>query len=163
MSELDNFIEDFEQGLGDKISELKQPKSKFNRLPKVKITNINPMYTGHIELLDKGIEFSPAYTAFKPQYEIEIVHFHGEPKCSRKTTPFEFLYTNATKVWRMCCDLAQIVQAEYASFIEIRVLGHDGWGKHINCNVTIEYRDDLTVYELADEIITYLWRCKLIE
>ena len=158
--QVNNFIEDFEQGLGDKIAELKKPKQKFNRLPKVKITNINPTYTGHIELLDKSIEFDPVYTLFKKQPQtISVVG----PIRRYEPSTFEFLYATTTKAWNIHCTLMEVVEVQYATFIQVIVRGFDGWGKHISCEVMIECRTGLTVYELADEIITYLWRNGYIE
>lgn len=154
MSELDDFIKDFKSGLK------KKPKQKFNRLPKVKITNINPTYTGHIELLDKSIELDPVYTLFKTQpHTMSVV----EPIRRYEPPTFEFLYANATKVWNIYCTLIEVVEAQYATFIKVVVRGFDGWGKHIDCEVMIECRTGLTVYEFADEIITYLWRSGYVE
>ena len=158
--QVNNFIEDFEQGLGDKIAELKKPKQKFNRLPKVKITNINPTYTGHIELLNKSIEFDPVYTLFKKQPQTMSV---VGPIPRYELFTFEFLYATATKAWNIHCALMEVVEVQYGTFIQVVVRGFDGWGKHISCEVMIECRTGLTVYEFADEIITYLWRNGYIE
>lgn len=158
--QVNNFIEDFEQGLEDKIAELKKPKQKFNRLPKVKITNINPTYTGHIELLDKSIELDPVYTLFKKQPQTMSV---VGPIRRYETSTFEFLYATATKAWNIHCALMEVVEVQYGAFIQVVVRGFDGWGKHISCEVMIECRTGLTVYEFADEIITYLWRNGYIE
>ena len=158
--QVNNFIEDFEQGLGDKIAELKKHKQKFNRLPKVKITNINPTYTGHIELLDKSIEFDPVYTLFKKQPQTMSV---VGPIPRYELFTFEFLYATANKAWNIHCTLMEVVEVQYGTFIQVVVRGFDGWGKHISCEVMIECRTGLTVYEFADEIITYLWRNGYIE
>lgn len=151
MSELNDFIQEFK----DKINEPPKPK-----MPKVKIIDRNnmPVYEGHVELLDKGMEFEPVYKLFEPQPRMvtQINTF----KYKYEQSSFEFLYVNSTKVFNICCTLTKIIEDRS---LVINVLAFDGWHRRINCDIVLEYSTDLTVYEFAVNIVTYLWRCKLIE
>lgn len=147
MSELNDFIQEFK----DKINEPPKPK-----MPKVRY-NI-PVYEGHIELLDKGMEFEPVYKLFEPQPRMvtQINTF----KYKYEQSSFEFLYVNSTKVFNICCTLTKIIEDRS---LVINVSAFDGWHRRINCDIVLEYSTDLTVYEFTVNIVTYLWRCKLIE
>lgn len=158
MSELNDFIQEFK----DRINEPPKPK-KDKKIPKAKVTNRTtayefPVYEGHIELLDKGMEFEPVYELFKPQPR--IVTQLNTLKYKYEQSSFEFLYVNSTKVFDICCTLTKIIEDRS---LVINVSAFDGWNRRINCDIVLEYSTDLTVYEFADNIVTYLWRCKLIE
>lgn len=151
MSELNDFIQEFK----DKINEPSKPK-----MPKVKIVHRYnmPAYEGHVELLDKGMEFEPVYKLFEPQPRMvtQINTF----KYKYEQSSFEFLYVNSRKVFNICCALTKIIEDRS---LVINVSAFDGWNRRINCDIVLEYSTDLTVYEFAVNIVTYLWRCKLIE
>jgi hypothetical protein len=151
VSELNDFIQEFK----NKINEPPKPK-----MPKVKIIDRNniPTYEGHVELLDKGMEFEPVYELFKPQPRMvtQINTF----KYKYEQSSFEFLYVNSTKVFNICCALTKIIEDRS---LVINVSAFDGWNRRINCDIVLEYSTDLTVYEFAVNIVTYLWRCKLVE
>ena len=158
MSELNDFIQEFK----DKINEPYKPK-KRQKMPKVKMPNNTPayefpVYEGHIELLDKGMEFEPIYELFKPQPRIVTRFNTFEDKYEQPL--FEFLYVNSNKVFDICCRLTKVIED---CGLEFAVSAFDGWNRRINCDIVLEYSTDLTVYELADNIVTYLWRCKVIE
>ena len=151
MNELNDFIQEFK----DRINEPPKPKNA-----KVKIINGNniPAYEGHIELLDKGMEFEPVYRLFELQPRMVTQFNTFEYKYGQPS--FEFLYVNSTKVFNICCTLTKII--ENCSLV-INVSAFDSWNRRINCDMVLEYSTDLTVYEFAVNIVTYLWRCKLIE